>query len=401
MTISPHRFLIIAFAALLVVHCARAGDFIDDVEKELEYVNALVAAGVEKGSLPALEKAHRTLANLAQTAKRLEQPATLAAVELAVAFFYLRMAESVVLLQLSPATNPSGFRLNAVRETEHYFHRALATARTAGARETLADTYFFVGIGYDALRASLADFPGADSSGLFEKARAHVAKAVALGTSFPGAGAVLRRLGAITPASRQALLPPERFIALHTALILQSSLPRFEPTIEKTGVKPVVKNGDTLMDYKWRYSISRTDGSWEFQQDVTDAFAKVIVQRAPDKPRAGSGVQLTARPLSPAEKNLSLDDLVHKSLSVLAAAGYKIDSQQKVSFKGLDAFEIVLSHASTIVGEAPGAVIASKQFLLITVSSNILYVLSFNALDKDYDALFPDLKQIVNSFTPF
>lgn len=184
--------LLIMTAAIALMCPARASgethsvELIGNVEKELQYVDALVARGIETGDMELLQKAHRTLANLEVTIKEIDRPAAMAAVQLAMSFFYVRMSQSVLLLSLSKTANPGGFVIDPIHRSEHFFHAAIETARNSQDSKLQADTYFYAGIGYDFLRTRLRDLPGANSAGLYEKARAHLEKAVSTGTSLPG-----------------------------------------------------------------------------------------------------------------------------------------------------------------------------------------------------------------------
>lgn len=399
----PLASLLITAAAIVLIcsPCAAEG-LLGNVEKELQYVDALVERGAEAGDMGLLQKAHRTLANLEVTAKEIDRPAALAAVQLATAFFYVRMSESVLLLSLSKTTNPGGFRIDPLRESEHFFHVALETARGSGDAKLTADTYFFVGLGYDFLRTRLQNFPGANPRDLYEKARAHMEKSAEIGTSFPGSYAIVRRIYRIPPESPENVLDENQFIELHTLLYLQASIPRVGPLVDKTEAQPLEKDENVFIDYKWRFSVKRVDTSWEFHPAVTKTSLKLLIQRAAGKPRAGSGVQITARPLGETLRGKSAEEVVKQSISLLTSAGYKVDEQKRILFKGRSAYEVRLTHEASPMEGGPGdSSLKSRQYMLIMVSSGIQYILSFNAMADEYDAIHPDLMEIVNSFTPF
>ncbi|MEW6202777.1 MAG: hypothetical protein AB1546_12430 [bacterium] len=449
-----------------------------EIEKEMEYTDALVTNGIKDGDMPSLEKAHRTLANLGVTVEGAGQPAMRAAIELAIAYFYVKMAQPVFLLQISSTTNPTNFRIDPIHECEYFFHKALRTAREAHAPSVLADTYFFIGIGYDSLRASLVGFKGIKLSELHDKAVAHVRKAVSMGTSFSGSSFVLQKILSLLPEGRDAAVTEARFRELHAMLYLNASLPKTVPEVEVTtpplqthgqkdqaeqltvpeesvskeaaeggktdeGVeqphegmtdetlppltqavhpestetvkidvppanlqtlerKETAQKGENIyIDYKWRFSVARVDASWEFYpEEISRNQARLIVKRGEGMPKAGTGVQIAARVLSASEMRLSIEELVKKSLQVLIAAGYKVETEGKINFKGYPAYEAVLTHTSSAIGSA-AAPFSSKQYMLVILSSEIQYILSFNTIATEYDKVFPDLKEIVNSFIVF
>lgn len=400
------RFLTVLFATALMLCAALtkpagAAELIDDIERELEYVHAVVEQGVQTGDMKLLEKAHRTLANLELTTKELTNPTAKTAVQLASAYFYVQMSDSVLLLSLSRTTNPGGFQFDPALQAEHFFHEALETARRGRNQALVGDAYFFIGLGYDMLRVRMLGFGGAEKERFFEAARAHLEKAVGAGTSFGGAGAAARRIYRLSPESPESVIPESQFSELHTAICHQASMPRVAALIEKAEAVPIKKDENVYIDYKWRFSVRRLDNTWVFDDERTPGGMKLLIQRGAGKPKAGAGVQITVQPARKTPAGKGIDEAMEQSVAMLTSAGYKVAEQRKFSFKGRDAWEVKLTHTTTRMDGGEGDGLTSKQYMLVVVSADMRYIVTFNALEQQYDALFPELMETVNTFTPF
>ena len=96
----------ILLAILALPSFARAQSLMDSIGKELEFTEALIRKGSDLGDIKQYQTAHRTLANLAVTADKLENPRDVVLTRLSIAYFYIRMCADLPLLEISKTTNP-------------------------------------------------------------------------------------------------------------------------------------------------------------------------------------------------------------------------------------------------------------------------------------------------------
>ena len=408
-------FAVVVVALLLgVVRPAPAAALVEGVSKELEYIDALVTQGEESGQLPYLEKAHRTLANLAVTNQAVESPRDRVLMYLSISYFYVRMCGIVPLLQLSSTANPTGFDVDCVAQSTKYFDMALTEAVAHLERAELGDTHFYVGMGYDAMRGYLADIPGSDLTRLHKKAQDEIAMAVQIGTSFDGAKHVLARFSSMPADSPDTVVAEDTFLQMHRLFYMERVFAN--PPVD-TGVGPdhtpitsmPVDEKNVYMDYRWRFSIQKPDDTWQFATGTTQTQFKLSVFQDPEVSQSHSVLTLVAQQLDEAQAALPLKELVSNSTKVLVQAGYAIESQKESEFRSRQAYEIVLKYSYQDLGVLEGsegeenkpAPLGTKHYMFVVAANNILYILSFNSLESEYSKIFPDLKMIANTFTPF
>lgn len=390
----------------------------EDISREFEYIDGLVSQGAETGHLVLFDKAHRTLANLSVTAQKLEDPTDKTLVYLSAGYFYVRMCEVLPMLQLSTTTNPEGYAIDCVAESEKQFQLALDTAETELVNTALADTHFYMGLGYDAMRGYLAKIPGSDTEKLYAKAREHIARAAEMGTSFPGSKNVLARFPAAGPQSDRPAVQHDTFLQIHRMFYMDRMFPRtpeLNDGVEVSPVKVLNQNEKQIyMDYRWRFSIQKPDDSWSFATSTTKTDLRLSIFQAPEVSGARPALTLVAHNLTDSEQGQTLSDLVQKSTSLLTQAGYVIESRKEdLQYQGHSAAEIVLTYSYADLGvknsdadnaepgDAAQAGLDTKHYMFIVLANNIEYIISFSTLRKDYGKHFPDMKMIANTFTPF
>lgn len=408
------------------VRAAPAAGLAEEITKELEFVDGLVLDGATTGRISQFDKAHRTLVNLGVTVDNLQDPKDKTLANLSIAYFYARMCESLPLLELSQSTNPNGINIDCVGMAEKFFGKAVASVNGGLPQSELGDTYFYIGLGYDTMRGFLAEIPGGNTSSLYEKAKENLSKAIDAGTSFGGAKAVLAKISMQQPDSRAPVIPLDTFLTIHRMLYIDRIFPK-QPVpdnqVDTSSTRIIPKNEkNTYIDYMWRFSIQKPDETWQFATSTTKTNFKLTVSQRADLPPNRPPLTLVAHVLSPDEQTLALTELVTRSTQILIQAGYAVESQKEMDFKGAGAYEIVLTYSYKDLGlksgekppapetpappgsppapEAPAS-LDTRHYMFVVLSNNIEYILSFNSLQQDYSQVFPDLKMIANTFTPF
>lgn len=415
------RWVVIAalLCVLGVVRPAPAQALVEGVSKELEYIDALMLQAADSGQVSALQTAHNTLSILAATAKELDNPRDRALTDLSIAYFYVRMCGLLPLLQLSSTTNPEKFNIDCAAQSTKYFESAIRTAIESLDRESLGDTHFYTGVGYDALRHYLAAIPGSDTSEIAARAQKHVAMAVQIGTSFDGAKTVLAKFAQSDAADGDPVIDEKTFLQVHRMFYMEHAFPQppgldtFEPVTSTIDAMPTDEK-QVYLDYRWRFSIQKPDDTWSFATSSAQTTLRLTVFQPADVPGARPPFTLVAQQLADADTSLSLRDLVTRSTTILVQAGYSVETQKEIDYRGKPAYEIVLTYSYKDLGidETPppdGAAatqpatksLDTRHYMLVVLSSNIQYILSFSSLKDEYSKIFPDLKMIANTFTPF
>ena len=390
--------MIILLLLAVAVRPAPALGLAEDISREFDYIDGLVNQGSETGHLVLFDKAHRTLANLGVTSQKLESPTDRALVNLSIGYFYVRMCQVLPMLQLSSTTNPEGYNIDCVAESGKAFDSALAIAEAELVNTALADTHFYVGLGYDALRGYLAEIPERDTSALYDKAREHIAKSAELGASFPGAKNVLARFPASGPGSDDPVIRRDTFLQIHRMFYFDRMFPRAPDLGDGVTVSPVKmlpqNEKQMYMDYRWRFSIQKPDDTWGFATSSTRTNLKLTILQDATAANARPSLTLVTHELKAEDQTLALTDLVQRSTQLLTDAGYVIESRKDdAQYQGFPA-------ADAAAAPEAGA-LDTKHYMFIILANNIEYILSFSTLRKDYAKYFPDLKMIANTFTPF
>ncbi len=388
-----------------------------EITREFEYIEGLVNQGAETGHLALFDKAHRTLSNLGVSSQKLEDPTDKTLALLSIGYFYVRMCEALPALQLSTTTNPEGYAIDCVAESEKHFKLALDIAETELVNTAFADTLFYVGLGYDALRGYLTEMPGNTWGALYDKAREHVARAADKGTSFAGAAAVLSRMPASVPPSSRPVVARDTFLQIHRMFYMDRMFPRAPDLGDGIKAAPVkvlnVNEKQVYMDYRWRFSLQKPGDEWSFATSTTKTDLRLTVAPNSQGQDAPPPLTLVAHALSPQEQGQTLSALVQKSTALLTEAGYVIESRKEdLQYQGHPAAEIVLAYSYADLGlktpeDNPQSVetaqnsLDTKHYMFVILANNIQYILSFSTLRQDYGKRFPDMKMIANTFAPF
>lgn len=394
--------------------------FSEQISNELEFVEIILDKGIVDGDIDKLVESHRILSNLGVTLKDLNDFNKRALFTLAIGYAYVRMCPSAFFFQLSSPDNPTGFTINCVEKSMEYFTNATQFADDKLDKTAAADTYFFAGIGIDRLKSNMSGVPGVNTDGFLKEAKENIRKAVEMGPSFEGAATILRRFDR-REYIKSPVVDDKRFHELRRMLVLDETLP--EPAVfhEATAENmmdvpdtPAVVEDDTYMDYRWRFSIRRPDGTWKFTSRKDDNSLHLLIKKKKSGEQKGSGLNIICNSLENESSTLTLEQLVDKSITLLEQAGYNVDSKKITKLARLPAYEVVLTHkynelipVESIMTEttAPGAVssksLASRQYMIVILSSGIQYTISFSSLDNEYAGIFVMYHNIVNTVKIF
>ncbi|MFA6447997.1 MAG: hypothetical protein WCX65_00875 [bacterium] len=392
----------------------------EDISKEFEYIESVIHKGVSDGDMNMLARAHRAMSNLEMAVTSLNKPEDRILFTLAAAYNYVDLCPTAGVLSLSATTNPTGFSFDCIERAEYYFNKARSLAESSSglSKGTVADVSFLIGIGYDRLKANLAGL-NVDTKRFYDLAMNYIRKSVELGAGFDGVTAILKRILS-DDYKNKPVIGDEQYNDLRRMLYFERALPQpantaATDTSTATSTISIAKPSDdnSYIDYQWRFSVRKPDRSWQFAiRKSSNSFYLTIKKKDPAQ-LEGSGLNIVCRSLNETEAQMPPDKLIEKSLDLLKQAGYEIKSQKSISHNGVPAQEIISMHqykdliqkSAPVAGDQkqPDAAqkLVSKQYMVIAVSNNIEYIVSFNSLEAEYARIFPEYKLIANSITMF
>ncbi|HPI76544.1 MAG TPA: hypothetical protein PLK80_07390 [bacterium] len=407
-----------ACLALAVVFAASAGAQVprsEDVAREIEYVNGIALKGTADGNMETIARAHRAFANLEMVVKTVPNAKDRVLFLVAIAYSYIDICPVSAALQLSSATNPSGFSFDCVERVDYYFNAAIRAAEKAEglSGSAMADISFLIGVGYDRLRNNMKGVSEEGAERFEKMALRHFRKSVELGPGFDGVKDIL---SAYEKGDVKSVVSHEKFRELHRLLYIDRALP--QPAYQPGGggnplTPPAATEADEnlYIDYHWRFSARKPDASWRYSVRKSQTSLHLAIEKSPPDPGSGSGLNIVCRSLSASSASMSVEAHIENSVQMLMSAGYNIASRKAITHQGLPAQEIISTHeyANIIKTTAPGgsgpdaqpSKLVSKQYMIIVISNGIEYIISFNSLEPDFARIFPEYKMIANTVTMF
>jgi hypothetical protein len=413
-------FFIFVFAIVFSAAARAQAVRSEDISKEFEYVEGVIRKGATDGDREMLARAHRAMSNLDVAIASLEKPEDRILFTLASAYNYVELCPAAVSLSLSAPANATGFTFDCVERAEFYFNKARSIAENSKTLSvsSVADVSFLIGIGYDRLKANLAGM-NVDTKRFRDLSLVYVRKSVELGAGFDGVKAILKRMPGEEYNTKQ-VIDGAQFNDLMRMLYSDHALPQQSAedaaaAATDTAVINTARLSDdnSYIDYQWRFSVRKPDRTWQFAIRKSSTTFYLTIKKKDPAQLEGSGLNIVCRSLTETEAQLPQDKLIAKSLDLLKQAGYEIKSQKAISHNGVPAQEIITVHQyQELVQKAPpapgeqkppdtGQKLISKQYMIIAVSNNIEYIISFNSLEENYAVIFPEYKTITNSVTMF
>jgi len=420
--VSQKTVLVAAIAVLMLFSAcghARAQALPEQVSRELEFVQGVLKRGLEEGNMERIAEAHRILSNLEVTLGELSSPKKKTMFTLALGYEYVNMCPSVFLFQLSSPDNPTGFTIDCVEKSLGYFSKALDMAEKNLTPGSAADAFFIAGVGVDRLKANLTGVPGAETEKYFKMAREYIRMSAQLGPTFDGIDIVLKRFD--RPKFRELpIVSDSQFETIQRMLVYDSAYsvtettpgPQAKPVVETpSGGKstpPAFVDDNSYVNYRWRFSIRRPDDSWEFVTNKTEQSLHLTIKKKNPMEQPGSGLNVICYPLSPSDSNAPLKQIVDKSTRLLEQAGYTVSGSEQYTLSGMPAFRINARHTynelipadQTAAGSgASSSSLVSRQFMIVTARNGIQYILSFSALENDFNSVFETYRKIADTIS--
>lgn len=376
------------------------------VTKELEYVHGIIEDGITLGEPENFALAHRVMGNLSVTLENMENIHRRTMFTMAVAFNYVRMCPHSFMQEADVET---AFTVDCTKEALKYINESAELARERLDRQSAADAYFVAGVGLDRLKTNLNDIPGADTREYYFMARDFFLKAGDMNTGFGGISRIIGKYN-MAESKTSAVVTEEQFDELFRMLIYRDPQPKAVKEArasaggmaeESVSARSEIIDDNTFINYKWRFSISRPDDTWKFVVRKGSNSLHVNLRRKGKLEQKGSGLNIICRTLKPEDADAPLGELVAKSEKLLEQAGYEINSKQQFDFNGLQAYKIIsqMEYSDLVASEqgSGGGQLVSQQYMLVTKSNGIQYIISFTGLKDEYPRLFTRYQSMVNT----
>ncbi len=407
------KYTIVFFTVFLFLTgvSAAAAPSVRQVSKELEFAKGIIEDGITLGKPENFARAHRVLGNLGVTIENIDDIHKRTLFTLAIGYNYVRMCPYSFLQQTGDS---SALIVNCTDEAVSFFNRAITLAQQRLEKQSIADTFFLVGVGLDRLKANLNDIPGVSAEEYYWMARKNFMQAYELNTGFGGIGKMLEKYNR-PKAKSEAVVSQRQFSELYRMLIFKDTRPgaKSRPTSGNGAAdepEEVIENAvvedDTYINYKWRFSIRRPDDTWKFVVRKGRNSLQVSVRKKDETALKGSGLNVVCRTLSPSGASSALGELIAGSEKLLEQAGYKINSKQQFDFNGLQAYKIISEHKYNDLIQNGGTnsaksgadkQLVSQQYMIITKSNGIQYIISFTGLKDEYPRLFSQYQAMANT----